>query len=109
MIMALFKGRKARVAIPLTLGFILFNIILSFIIISFGMDSTTPYDPGTTGSSTLNINSTSDDDVSTTRASGWMSGFRNTLSGLPWWLNTIFIFIEVGVLGLCVYALIRGL
>lgn len=103
---ALFSGRRSQVAISMALFYVMFNVLLFIIISAFGQDGIVV---GKSGGTSLNINTSSTEDVSSVKATSWLSGFGNSITGMPWWLSLIFVLFETGGLALTIYALIRGI
>lgn len=104
--MTLFKGRRSQMAISMAIFFVLFNVLLFIIISSFGMEG---IDVGTSGGTSLSINSSTGADVTSAHATSWLGGFSNSLSNMPWWVNLFLVLFETGGLALTIYALIRGI
>jgi hypothetical protein len=88
------------------MAYIFFNVILFIIISAFGQDSVTI---GTASGSTVSLNSSTSEDTTTVKATGWLSGFVTQINNFPWWFNTLFAMLEISFLALLIYGLIRGL
>lgn len=96
-------------AIPLAIFYIFFNVLLGILVTAFGSDPMVADSVGSGGASSYQVGATTDEDLSTVEAGGWVRGLRVTLFDLPWWLQTLFWTFEVGVLALIIYALVRGI
>ena len=102
-------GKKGAYALPMAMMFILINVMFSIIIVAFGNDPMVSDSVGTAGVSTTDVDASTDEDISITKASGWLTGFKATFGSLPWWVNSLIVMFEVGWFALIVYALIRGI
>jgi len=90
------------------LGVILFNIVMYILIYSANADSSI----GTIGSTSdlqYKINATTNEDISTTSVTHWYSGFQISVFDMPWYVDLFYVTFQGIMLGLSIYALIRGL
>lgn len=90
------------------MAWIFFNLILIIMIAAFGQDSIS-IGSYSTGSINIDGNTSTNDDISLSKGTGFIDSFRTGITGLPWWLNLVFVVVEFSFLGLIIYALIRGL
>ena len=100
-------------AVPLTLGYLFFNVLLSVMLIAVGNDPHVSDDVGTPGyvSSALDINQTDIDDDSSSffKIDRWIKNYVSTILDMPWWLLGLYSFMQITFIGIIIYALVRGL
>ena len=103
------RSKKAAYAVPLTVFFIFFNVVLFLIIGAFGSDSMNDGAVGSGGGGYAEFEGSTNDDLSMTNGEGWLSGFKVQFFGLPGWVQLLLTVFEISIFSLAVYALIRGI
>jgi len=102
------KNRKGNIGVSLFLGVILFQIILYCMVYAANADpSIDSIGDGSAVASTINASST--DNLSTVNVRHWYSGFDVRVFDMPWYINIFYVTFLAVILGVSIYALIRGL
>ena len=94
----------------LMLVYILFNVLLAIVIIAFGSagvnigDAGSQYSSNDYSTGTYNSSTTTSGAVAT-----FTQGWSNTLGGLPWWAQMLFVTFELTLFSLGVIGIVRGI
>lgn len=91
------------------IGLILFQIGMYIFVRSANADPNFNNIGSYSGDTDVNIDASTDQDISFTEASSWYDGFKISGLGLPWWADVFYGGFVALLFGISIYALIRGL